>query len=105
MFYLEFTAFAHFINFYESLLHIFVRLSIYSAVLFVICEICVEYSKILHYQFYYLTTTSVGGDKTPFSLKRYWSHVFLYIFWAMIPKIIVVLAENQYLGRFWGVLT
>ena len=46
--------------------------------------------------------TSRGGTNTPFFSCRYRSHVFLDIFWTLSPKIIVVLAENQYLGRFKG---
>ena len=34
--------------------------------------------------------------------KKRPSLAFLDIFWVLIPKIIVILAENQYLGRFAG---
>ena len=36
-----------------------------------------------------------GGPK----FKKRPSLAFLHIFWVLIPKIVVVLAENQYLGR------
>ena len=31
--------------------------------------------------------------------------IYFKYFWALSPKIIVVLAENQYLGHFKGVMT
>ena len=35
-----------------------------------------------------------------FLSKFNWSNTFLHIFGSLSPKIIVVLAENQYIGRF-----
>ena len=42
-----------------------------------------------------------GGTKT----KNQSSLSIFDIFWALNPKIVVVSAENQYLGRYEGVMT
>ena len=42
-----------------------------------------------------------GGGNTFFHVET-GPMFFLDIFWALIPKIVVVLAKNQYLGRFKG---
>ena len=44
-----------------------------------------------------------GGNNIHFFRYRYPSLAISNIFWVLSPKIVVVLAENQYLGRFEGI--
>ena len=43
----------------------------------------------------------IGGEQNQNSVIP----IYFVYFWTLISKIIVVFAENQYFGRFWGVMT